>query len=159
MSSNNENLIGCCGIYCGACPFYRSDIPDLAGKLKESLKEEKFDKIVVPFNWVGDYKGFKKWINFLARSKCKGCQKGGGNPFCPIRKCCKKKGIVSCAECEEFPCNKKYFVWLRERYKNWNIRNLQRIREAGYGKWLEEMEKEVKEGFVTGSIIKRIKYG
>jgi hypothetical protein len=155
----NKNLIGCCGIYCGACPFYRSGLPELAKKLKESLKKEKFDKIAVPFDWVGNYKEFKKWVSFLARAKCGGCQTGGGNPFCPIRKCCRKKGIKSCAECDDFPCNKKYFVWLKERYRKWNIKNLHRIKEIGYENWLKEMEKEVKGGFVTGMIIKGIKYG
>jgi len=32
-------LVGCCGIYCGACPFYRSNIPDLARKLEGCLEE------------------------------------------------------------------------------------------------------------------------
>lgn len=150
-----ENLIGCCGIYCGACLFYRSDIPEIAKNLKEELKKEKFNKIAVPFDWVGDYKEFKKWLNFLSRAKCSGCQAGGGNPFCNIRKCCKNKGIRTCAECDEMPCKK--LEWISERYKKWNIKNLKRIREVGYEKWLEEMEEEVKKGFVTGEVIKGIK--
>jgi hypothetical protein len=155
----NKNLIGCCGIYCGACPFYRNELPELAKKLKESLRKEKFDKVAVPFDWVGNYREFKKWVSFLARAKCSGCQAGGGNPFCPIRKCCRKKSIKSCVECDKFPCDKKYFVWLSERYRKWNIKNLQRIKEIGYENWLREMEKEVKAGFVTGMIIKGVKYG
>jgi len=151
----NENLVGCCGIYCGACPFYRSEIPELSKRLKEVLKEEKFRKIAVSFEWVGDYREFKKWINFLAKAKCEGCQVGGGNPFCNIRKCCRKREIKSCAECEEFPCKK--LGWISERYRRWNIKNLERIQKIGYEKWLEEKEDEVKNGFVTGQVIKGIK--
>ncbi|MBO8181239.1 MAG: DUF3795 domain-containing protein [Archaeoglobus sp.] len=162
MSENLKNelkstLIGCCGIYCGACPFYRSKIPDLAKMLKDALNAEKFNKIAVPFEWVGEYREFKKWLNFLARAKCEGCQAGGGNPFCSIRKCCRKKGFVSCAECDEFPCDKKFLKWISERYRNWNVKNIRRIKEIGYEKWLEEKEKEVNEGFVTGLVIKGMK--
>ena len=155
----NKNLIGCCGIYCGACPFYRSDLPDIAKKLKENVRKERFDKFAVSFGWIGNYKEFKKWVNFLARAKCGGCQVGGGNPFCPIRKCCRRIDIRSCAECDRFPCDKKYFVWLSERYRKWNIKNIRKIKEIGYENWLREMEKEVKAGFVTGMIIKGVKHG
>lgn len=149
-----DNLIGCCGIYCGACPFYRSKIPNLAQKLKEEIKREKFDKIAVPFDWVGNYKDFKKWINFLARAECEGCQTGGGNPFCSIRRCCRKKELTSCADCDEMPCKK--LEWISERYRNWNLKNLKRIRKIGYKEWLKEMNEKVEGGFVTGVVIKGI---
>ena len=153
----NENLIGACGIYCGACPFYRSEIPELSRRLKEALKAEHFNKIAVPFEWVGDYREFKKWLSFLSRARCDGCQAGGGNPFCAIRKCCRKLGVRSCAECEKFPCSK--LDWITKRYRKWNIKNLRRIREVGYEKWLMEMEAEVKRGFVTGIVIRGITRG
>lgn len=67
---------------------------------------------------------------------------GGGNPFCSIRRCCRKKGIESCAECEEFPC--KRLEWISKRYRNWNVKNLKRIKEVGYKRWLKEKEEEVR---------------
>jgi hypothetical protein len=155
VSVVKENLIGCCGIYCGACPFYRGEITELSRRLKEAIKEEKFDKIAIPFEWVGSYREFKKWVNFLARAKCEGCQAGGGNPFCSIRKCCQRKEIKSCAECIDLPCKK--LDWTSERYRKWNIKNLKRIKEVGYERWLKEKKVEVKEGFKTGLIIKGIK--
>ncbi len=50
----------------------------------------------------------------------------------------------------------KKLNWLSERYRNWNIENLKRIKEVGYTKWLEEKKKEVIEGFRTGIVIKGI---
>lgn len=102
--------------------FIGGEAPDLAKRLKE------------------------EWLNFPARSKCEGHQTGGGNPFCSIRKCCQKKGIRSCAECEDFPCKKKLLNWISERYRKWNLKNLEVIKEVGYEAWLNEKEKEVKEG-------------
>ena len=151
----NKNLIGYCGIYCGACPFYRSEIPDRAKELKELLEQEKFRQIAVPFDWVGDYREFKKWVNFLARAKCRGCGAGGGNPFCSIRKCCQKKGILSCADCPEFPCRK--LDWISERYRKWNLKNLVQIKELGCEEWLKEAQAEVSKGFITGAIVKGMK--
>jgi|GEM_PF-3105125 hypothetical protein len=44
-TKSKRNLTGCCEIYCCACPFYRSEISDLANRLKDALNAEKFDKI------------------------------------------------------------------------------------------------------------------
>lgn len=148
---SQRNLIGCCGIYCGACFAYRSEIPKLAKRLANALNQEKFWKIAVPFDWVGSYKDFRKWLGFLARIRCSGCQAGGGNPFCEIRRCCQKRGYVSCAECEEMPCQK--LEWMIKRYKGWILKNLQRIKEVGYDAWLDEQRKAVEQGFKTGDVI------
>jgi hypothetical protein len=149
----DNDLIGCCGIYCGACFAYRKEISDKAKSLRELLKKEKFNKIAKPFKWVGDYREFRKWLSWLVRLKCdNGCQAGDGNPFCSIRKCCRKKGFVSCADCELMPCKK--LEWISKRYKKWNIENLKRIREVGYKKWLKEQRESVKKGFITGEVIR-----
>ncbi len=36
------------------------------------------------------------------KGKCKGCKEGGGFSRCKVRICCTEKGILTCAECEEY---------------------------------------------------------
>ncbi|MHC1564469.1 MAG: DUF3795 domain-containing protein [Candidatus Hecatellaceae archaeon] len=146
-----RDLVGCCGIYCGACFAYRRSLSSEAGKLKELLEKEKFDRIATAFSWVGSYRDFKRWLTWLKRLTCNGCQTGGGNPFCAIRRCCQRKGLLSCADCPEMPCRK--LDWITRRYRKWNLKNLERIREAGYQRWLREMRAEVRKGFTTGKVI------
>jgi hypothetical protein len=155
MKTVNKNLVGCCGIYCGACFAYRGTIRQKAVELRDVLNKEKFRKIVTAFGWMGNYSEFSKFLSHLKSLKCEGCGAGGGNPWCNIRKCCQKKVFISCAECSEFSCKK--LDWMIRRYNKWNLRNLERIREIGIEKWLKEQEKEVNEGFVTGEVIKGIK--
>ena len=157
VDGNERNLIGCCGIYCGACFAYRGDLSRKAAELRELLKREKFNKIATAFEWIGSYRDFSRWLSWLVRLKCGGCQTGGGNPFCAIRKCCRSRGYTSCADCPEMPCKK--LDWITRRYKKWNLRNLEKIREVGYETWLNEMRKSVDEGFVTGDVIAAIRRG
>jgi len=154
LQESEYNLIGCCGIYCGACFAYRREISRKAKELKDLLEREKFRRIAKPFDWIGSYRDFSRWLSWLVRLTCDGCQTGGGNPFCSIRKCCQKKGYTSCADCPEMPCKK--LEWITRRYKKWSLKNLKRIREIGYEEWLKEMKKAVEEGFVTGDVIAAI---
>jgi len=152
----DKNLVGRCGIYCGACFAYRGTISQKATELRETLNKEKFGRrIATAFDWIGDYSEFSKVLSHLKNLKCQGCGAGGGNPWCSIRKCCQKKGFASCAECSEFPCEK--LDWMTKRYSNWNLRNLERVREVGVENWLEEQEEKVKAGFMTGEVIKGIR--
>ncbi len=61
----NKNLVGCCGIYCGACFIYRGTIRQKAIELREVLNKEKFRKIVTVFDWLGDYSEFSKFLSRL----------------------------------------------------------------------------------------------
>jgi hypothetical protein len=42
---------------------------------------------------------------------------------------------------------------ITKRYAGWNIKNLERIQEVGYRKFVDEMQKQVKNGFLTSDII------
>lgn len=152
--SEKYKLVGCCGIYCGACFAYRRSIAAKAEELKEVLEQEKFRRIATAFDWIGDYKEFSKWLRWLVKLTCNGCQTGGGNPYCSIRRCCKSKGYLSCAECPDMPCKK--LEWITRRYKKWNLKNLKFIKSRGYDEWIEEMEREVERGFKTGDVIAAI---
>ena len=82
----------------------------------------------MPF--LGDYDAFKKDLDALAGLRCRGCRDGGGNPFCKIRKCCQKKGIEGCWECDEFEgCDKSDF--LRPVHGDAHIKNLRALKRKG----------------------------
>jgi len=40
-----------------------------------------------------------------------------------------------------------------KRYSNWNIGNLERIREVGYRRFVDEMQEKVRNGFLTSDVI------
>jgi hypothetical protein len=85
---NNPELIAPCGIYCGVCPqliAYKNNNDRLKEKLSASFGI-KPEEIV-----------------------CEGCT--SETPFlfcvsCGIKSCVQEKEIESCAECDNFPCDK-----------------------------------------------------
>ena len=107
------NLAAPCGLYCGICRQYLV------------LKKDLFEA-----------KGLKQG--------CKGCRIRHKN--CAfIRKECsalKKDEIDFCYECEKFPCNnlKKLSDGYLERWSVNLIQNLERIKEIGADKWLQEQK-------------------
>jgi hypothetical protein len=36
---------------------------------------------------------------------CQGCQQGGGDPDCIVRKCAQEKNLANCAHCDDFDCD------------------------------------------------------
>jgi len=80
--------------------------------------------------------------------------------------CAKKLGYLTCAECGKMPCyiseqgseresiEAPFFLeMITKRYADWNIKNLKRIREVGYRKFVDEMQEKVKSGFLTSDVI------
>lgn len=58
------------------------------------------------------------------------CKDGGGNPECTIRKCCLKKRIDGCWDCDNFEsCDK-----LKDQY----IHNIKQIKELGLDSYIKE---------------------
>jgi hypothetical protein len=109
-----EDLIAHCGIFCGACRTYLLE--------KKDLFEEK---------------GYKRG--------CKGCIIRNKNCAFLKKKCpyINKKLVRFCYECDDFPCenleilDEKY----RRQYNVSLIKNLNRLKEIGTKKWLEEQIK------------------
>ncbi len=95
------------------------------------------------------------FLNILEKwsqgSKCPGCLPGGGSPSCPIRTCSQQRGFLTCAECDRMPCNSLELV--TKRYSNWNMRNLERIKEVGYRQFVDQMQEKVRNGFLTSDVI------
>ncbi len=101
--TEERNLIGACGIYCGLCTKYQSK----------------------------------------AKSKCVGCKLGGQHSWCSIWNCCVKKNkFETCAECDEYPCE-RYERRLIKYPEDWKIarENLERIKKDGINSWFKEQKR------------------
>ncbi len=137
MNNANKNLIACCGLYCGDCFSYKGRVADLARDLRKELRHSRFEKIAdfmstSPF--FGVFKSYRQCYDVLGaivKLRCKkACKGGGGPPFCKMRKCCQRKGIEGCYQCDEFEtCVKLDF--LKPAHGDAHIKNLRKIKEQG----------------------------
>jgi len=168
LGESEKHLIAACGIYCGAC--------DLFLGRSRSLAKEMY-RILNGFNMadVGPWAmGIQRervidFLNILQNwsqgNKCPGCWLGGGSRSCPVRACSQQQALLTCAECERIPCNRleegpspeaaAVLERVTRRYSNWNIMNLERIREVGYRRFVDEMQERVRNGFLTSDVISR----
>jgi len=143
MSKEDENLIAYCGLYCGDCPIHKGKIADLARDLRKELREARFDKTAEALSESSFFKTFKNYpqcyevLGEMVKLRCKTvCKDGGGPPFCKIRKCCQKKGIGGCWECDEFEaCEKLNFLKLGHGAAH--IKNLRKIKKKGINEFLK----------------------
>ncbi|MFB0562439.1 MAG: DUF3795 domain-containing protein [Candidatus Lokiarchaeia archaeon] len=95
-------LIGCCGIYCGACPSNTGITREAAKKLKIMLDEAKTGEISFLMGIADKYPTFHEVLTLFANQPlCSGCGSESPTASCAIRKCCLEQGISSCAECEK----------------------------------------------------------
>jgi hypothetical protein len=133
----NRDLVAYCGLYCGDCVGYQGKVADLARELRKELRQAKFDKTAEYLSTISFFDIFQKYgdcyevlgalVKFRCRKTCKG---GGGPPFCKMRKCCQKKGIDGCWQCDEFEtCEKLDF--LKPVHGDAHIKNLRILRKKG----------------------------
>jgi hypothetical protein len=135
--NENEDLIAYCGLYCGDCHGYQQKIPDLARDLRKELRKAKYQKLAdslatSTFGQVfQDYNKCYQVLGAMVKFRChQGCRAGGGPPFCKIRNCCQKKGVVGCWECTEFEsCDKLDF--LRPVHDEGHLKNLRALQQKG----------------------------
>jgi hypothetical protein len=122
--TDNKQLAGKCGVYCGSCPVYRS---------YKDKDEKALLSTAISTRCTLDL------IN------CDGC--GSEQRFvlskrCAIRKCAIEKGVDACALCKEYPCDSISLF-----YDDGIISvkqpelNSARIKEIGLNRWLEEIDK------------------
>jgi hypothetical protein len=89
-----EEMIGYCGYNCHLCPA-RSDDPAVRQKMVD---------------------GWRKIFgheNYTAESvRCDGCLSDGriADKQCKARPCARERGLESCVDCDEFPCDKMRFL-------------------------------------------------
>jgi len=96
-----EEMIAICGLTCNECGAYQVTINDDDKKRAE-----------VAELWSKEYKTELKPEDI----NCEGCLSDGKNLFnytkvCEIRKCGREKGVVNCAHCSDYACEKleKFF--------------------------------------------------
>jgi len=134
------DLVASCSDYCGGCGQYNGLISETAMQLKEFAGLYGFE-----FRSEGafDFKQFMKGLEwFIDNAKCLGCHRGGGPPWCEVRKCCSEKGLRICFECEEFPCAK-----IKEYGDTDTMDRFRRFKEIGFERWVEELFRKVNGGY------------
>ena len=139
----DTNLIAFCGLNCGDCHGYDGKIPDLARDLRKELREihyDKFANFISTYSFGKDFKNYDKCYEVLGamvKFRCrKGCQNGGGSPFCKIRKCVQKKGLNGCWECLDFETCKE-LQFLEPVHGNAHIKNLRKIKKSGRAEFVK----------------------
>jgi hypothetical protein len=96
-----EKMIAMCGIVCTDCGAYIA-----TQKNDNKLRKEVADKWnKAPWSKKYDREFTPEDIN------CDGCLSERANPGCEIRKCGRGKGVLNCAYCSEYACDRldKYF--------------------------------------------------
>ena len=143
MAENNTHLVAYCGLYCGDCFGYKGQIADLARDLRKELRGSKFDRFAAfmsNYSFAEAYKNYPQCyevLGMIVKFRCKhGCKDGGGPPFCKMRKCCQKKEIEGCWECDEFEtCEKLKF--LEGVHDDAHIKNLRKLKRKGVDAFIE----------------------
>ncbi|MCW3993659.1 MAG: DUF3795 domain-containing protein [Candidatus Bathyarchaeota archaeon] len=131
MRQSEKALVAVCGGYFGGCVDYLAYIND-DEKLKRTLAEEfskQFDMDIKPED-IG----------------CLGCHGSIHKPWCAscsIRQCTEKKGILTCAFCDEFPCEKLEKYYEKDKCGDKFRAHILRQKEIGLEKWLEEMREKI----------------
>lgn len=141
------DLVTYCGLYCGLCAS-RGRIPRQANVLRESMSKEGYEF------WGKDLPGFNEFWSFLSDLSdpdkgCPGCRKGGGPPFCSIRKCARERKVDVCVFCEQYPCGR--VLEIAKGYPTL-IADGERMRKLGMEAWLQEQEERAKTGFAYADI-------
>jgi hypothetical protein len=138
--TGKKELVAFCGLYCGDCVQFKRNVSKFAKDLENELSKENFEKIVKNIPDIKNYNDFREVLEIISKLECKECcREGGGNPDCEVRLCCQKKGFYTCAECESFLyCPELAGVPALQCGIISYVKELQRIREVGLDKWLEE---------------------
>ncbi len=125
MEIDNRKLVGACGNYCGKCNDYISYLTR-DSELQKKVAEEI--KLQCGMDILPDKIG------------CLGCWGDIHNAWsasleCKIRQCVLGKSILTCAECNDFPCKiytEQFDIHSRQ------AKNIERIRKIGIDRWLNE---------------------
>lgn len=149
MSTNPKDLVGYCGLYCGACGIYQQRVTRAVENLRKVISAYGFDKITTDLaKWEPAFQHYPEFENVMTGlvklfGSCPGCIQGGGNPECILRACSKQKTYATCAECNEMETCEKL-----QRYP-WAKGELRKIKKIGVDKWANEMQEKVAAGYCS----------
>ncbi len=140
--ADNAGLVTYCGMCCGDCPAHASKVADMARDLRKELRAAKFQRHAESLAAVPLFAPFKHYgecyevLGAMAKFGCaKACRGGGGPPFCNMRKCCQRKGIEGCWQCDEFEtCEKLDF--LKPAHGEAHLKNLRTLKRKGVDAFL-----------------------
>jgi hypothetical protein len=129
-----------CGLDCFNCPKYLA----IDHEPVRTLLESQFKERGLPVDNV----------------TCRGCrnEKGACVGFgakrypCKVYKCVMAKGIESCADCSDFPCDnlQPFAEHAQLLPHNMKVYNLALIRKMGVEKWAQEKAKQARDVYFNG---------
>ena len=118
----SRELLGACGLYCGACYHYRASLPEGENLLGEAARRGR------------DFEGFT----------CEGCRSDAlyahsGCAECEIRACADDRGLDHCGLCAQFPCDRiEAFQSDGRTHHRAVLCQLEDLAARGAEVWLEE---------------------
>jgi hypothetical protein len=142
-----KDLITYCGAYCGHCARYHgyTVFREAVSTVREIADAHGFQHWMPGAVKDFDYTEFRKGMAFFSNAEswlvCRGsCKNGDGRHDCPMRNCCRERGIDICFDCTNFPCEKttrnEEIVKRAREYKN-----------LGKDKWLRAQGEKANQGF------------
>ena len=147
MRERPRNLVGYCGLYCGACGIRQGRVRQAVENLRKVTGAYGIDKNPSGLaKWepaFQHYAEFEKVMDGLVKifGECPGCIAGGGDPSCAVRECCRQRGYTTCADCAEMEKCAKLRRYVRP------TKILPSIKALGVEKWAEEMQSKVDAGY------------
>ena len=150
-STDPVSQVGYCGLYCNACGIRQGKIKTAVNNLRGIIAAYGFDKMMpelVKYEpSFKHYNEFEQVMDGLVKTfdGCPGCFQGGGDPSCIARSCAKEGCFRTCADCDEAGTCEKLAPF-RIGFEGL-LPGLESIRQKGIGRYAEEMQKEVDEGF------------
>ena len=122
MTRKDFELLGFCGVYCGACTTYRAyndnDQALVEWEIKMGMPREEII--------------------------CKGCRSDFVNKWCSeckFRKCIESRKIENCFQCDIFPCKMLVDFSKTRPHRTLGLKNLIQLKSTSFEEWLKEQEK------------------
>lgn len=114
-------LLGVCGLYCGACDHYRAFLPESKHLLERVMADDGAFEV------------------------CHGCRSDTLTTSCSrcaIRACAGERGVLHCGLCREYPCEQlKSFQHDGRIHHIVVLDNIENLKNRGPDQWLAEQDR------------------